>query len=63
MKRQDFDSDIQTRQHFADLYAKLLHARRQLLKVDVKPGKANQVNYTATIQWLNSAIEELTIED
>lgn len=63
MKLKDFENDLQTRQHFADLYTKLRQARRQAIKIDIKPGRANEVNYKAMLQWLNSAIDELTIED
>lgn len=63
MLKTDFENDAQMRQHCQNLYEKLKQARRSLLKVDIVKGKANQVNFKATNQWLNSAIEELTFED
>jgi hypothetical protein len=63
MKKSDLENNEQVRQHFQDVYEKIRAGRRNLLKVDIKPGEANRVLYKSTLQWLNSAIEELTFED
>ena len=63
MKRSDLDDNAQVRQHFQDVYEKLLAGRRNLLKVNIKPGEANRVLYKSTLQWLNSAIDELTFDE
>jgi hypothetical protein len=63
MKRSDLDDNAQVRQHFHDVYEKLKAGRRNLLKIDIKTGEANRVLYKSTLQWLNSAIDELTFDE
>ena len=63
MKRDDFDNADAMRQHCHDLYEKLRAARRTFLRVDTKHSKANNALYKGGMQWLNSAIEELTFEE
>ena len=62
MKPEDFNNELEMRQLAQDLFEKLRQARRMLLRINTTGTHSDRVQYKAAIQWLDSAIEQLTFE-
>jgi len=63
MKREDTKDPLAMQLLTQDLFRRLDYAKEQLLHVDLAPGRANQIHYKATLQWLKTMEELLTFED
>lgn len=63
MQKEHFTDEHEMRQLSHDLYEKLRQARRMLIRMDIQKDKTNRVLYKAAIQWIDSAIDQLTFTD
>lgn len=62
MQIEDFKDEDTMRMHSESLYEKLRQARRLVLKIDTKLQPTDRIYFKGCVQWLNSAIDELTFE-
>jgi hypothetical protein len=63
MRIEDFKDEDTMRMHSESLYEKLRQARRLVLKIDTRLQPTDRIYFKGCVQWLNSAIEELTFEN
>ena len=62
MQIQDFKDEDTMRMHSESLYEKLRQARRLLLKIDTRLQESDRIYFKGCVQWLNSALDQLTFE-
>ena len=62
MRKEDFKDEDTMRMHSEALYEKLRQARRLVLKIDTRLQQSDRVYFKGCVQWLNSALDQLTFE-
>lgn len=62
MLKEDFKDEYKMRMHSESLYEKIRQARRLVLKMDTKLKETDVIYFKGCVQWLNSAMEQLTFE-
>ena len=62
MLKEDFKYEDAMRMHAQGLYEKVRQARRLVLKIDTRLQESDRVYFKGCVQWLNSAMEQLTFE-
>lgn len=62
MQIEDFKDEDIMRMHSESLYEKLRQSRRLLLKIDTKLKESDRIYFKGCVQWLNSALDQLTFE-
>ena len=62
MLKEDFKDEDTMRIHAESLYEKIRQARRLVLKIDTKLQETDRIYFKGCVQWLNSALDQLTFE-